>query len=175
VPFNHDNMLGVRLAEQLVNLRATGAWSRPALERVLHDALVRFTVLDDALDRDLSAWTSALRPVFAAADVAERMDRINTVLTAGVRSVQLVTHDDLPPHLHFADRESTVVDRVRAMTSGGLAVFATEAAGERMGVCARPDCDCVFADTSKNGRRAYCSASCGNRDAVERYRARRAD
>ncbi|GAA3342673.1 CGNR zinc finger domain-containing protein [Curtobacterium pusillum] len=174
MPFNHDNMIGVRLAERLVNLRATRSWTSEALASALHDALVRFDTVDPELERGLSAWASELRTVFAADDVDGRMASVNAVLAVGVRKVQLATHDGLPPHLHFADHESGVLDRVRAMTSGGLAVFATEAGGGRMGICARQGCDCVFADVSKNGRRAYCSAACGNRDAVQRYRARSA-
>jgi len=64
------------------------------------------------------------------------------------------------------------VERVRALTAGGLAIFITEAAGGRLGTCARDGCPKVFADTSRGGRRAYCSARCGNAEAVMRYRER---
>ncbi|MFC9352058.1 CGNR zinc finger domain-containing protein [Arthrobacter sp. NPDC057013] len=39
-------------------------------------------------------------------------------------------------------------------------------------VCGWRDCNRVFADTSRGGNRAYCSARCGNADAVRRYRGR---
>lgn len=48
----------------------------------------------------------------------------------------------------------------------------TEAAGGRLGACAKDGWSRVFADTSRGGRRAYCSARCGNADAVQRYRHR---
>lgn len=37
-----------------------------------------------------------------------------------------------------------------------------------------PGCRSVFVDTSRNGRRRYCSARCGNYDAVARHRASKA-
>jgi len=57
------------------------------------------------------------------------------------------------------------------------AIFMTEAAGERVGVCAWGDCsrvfaNTVFADTSGSGNRTCCSARCGDADAVRRYRGR---
>ncbi|WP_222440972.1 CGNR zinc finger domain-containing protein [Streptomyces sp. BK340] len=45
-----------------------------------------------------------------------------------------------------------------------------EAEGRRLGVCALDSCRTAFADTSRNGRRAYCSARCANTDAVRRHR-----
>ena len=57
-------------------------------------------------------------------------------------------------------------------TAGGLAVFIAEAGGSRLGSCARDECRHVFVDTSRGGRRTYCSARCGNKDAVHRYRDR---
>ncbi|MDD7833841.1 CGNR zinc finger domain-containing protein [Paenarthrobacter sp. AB444] len=34
----------------------------------------------------------------------------------------------------------------------------------------RQSCEVAFVDTSRNGRRSYCSARCGNYDAVRRHR-----
>lgn len=82
----------------------------------------------------------------------------------------LTTHDGMDPHLHFAETSDGLVERVRAVTAGGLAIFMTEAAGGRLGTCARSGCNKVFADTSRAGRRTYCSTRCGNADAVQRYR-----
>ncbi|MFP3712434.1 CGNR zinc finger domain-containing protein [Puerhibacterium sp. TATVAM-FAB25] len=167
-------MIGVRLAEDLVNLQATGPWEAGAVTEALRRTPIRFDRLDDATLGDLHAWARRLRGVFAADDVEQRAQRINALLAHGVQLVQLATHDGLPPHLHFAGQESSLVQRVRAMTAGGIAIFAVEAEAGRMGVCARPGCLRVFADTSKNGRRAYCSATCGNSHAVQRYRERQA-
>jgi predicted RNA-binding Zn ribbon-like protein len=115
-----------------------------------------------------------LRTVFEATSVESRTARTNALLDDGVRRVQLAIHDDLPPHLHFAHADIDPAQRVMALTAGGLATFLAEAGGGRIGVCARPGCERAYVDTSKNGRRAYCSATCGNTHAVQRYRERRA-
>lgn len=170
--FNHDNMIGVHLAEDLVNLVA----ARPdagadAVENVLADYDFRGPALDNGALRDVFAWTASLRRVFAAASADERYARINELLAAGTKGAYLTTHDGLRPHLHFTPDDDDVASRVRAVTAGGLAIFTVEAEGGRLGECARPGCAVVYIDTSRNGRRAYCSARCGNRVAVQRHRA----
>lgn len=170
--FNHDNMHGVRLAESLVNMLADGPWDGGALQHLLASHLFRSPQVTAASQDELRAWAVRLHTVFAAADQEDRCAAVNALLAEGVRRVFLTTHDGMLPHLHFADAGETLVERVRAVTAGGLAIFMTEAAGERLGVCAWRDCNRVFADTSRGGNRAYCSARCGNADAVRRYRGR---
>ena len=79
-------------------------------------------------------------------------------------------HDGLSPHLHFASDDDPLVSRVKAVTASGLAIFAVGASGQRLGVCARAGCSTVFYDTSRNGTRTYCTARCGNHEAVRRHR-----
>lgn len=95
---------------------------------------------------------------------------INELLEAGTSRAYLTTHDKLKPHLHFASDDDDVLARVKAVTAGGLAIFTVEAGGGRLGACGRQGCPKVFIDTSRNGRRAYCSAKCGNYVAVRRHR-----
>ena len=168
-------MIGVRLAEDLVNLAWSGNWEPVAVCRLLRQSFVRavdLEALDTATMRSLRVWTERLRSVFDSGSVTVRTERMNAILDDGVRAVRLAVHDGLPPHLHFAGAEDDLVQRVKALTAGGLAIFAVEAEAGRMGVCSRPGCGRVFVDTSKNGRRAYCSAKCGNTHAVQRYRER---
>ncbi|MEV4988949.1 CGNR zinc finger domain-containing protein [Pseudarthrobacter sp. LMD1-1-1.1] len=124
---------------------------------------------EEALLRD---WTTRLRAVFESDSEKDRCATVNALLEQGVKRVFLTVHDGLGPHLHFAETSDSLVERVRALTAGGLAIFITEAAGGRLGTCARDGCPKVFADTSRGGRRAYCSARCGNAEAVMRYRER---
>lgn len=170
--FNHDNMHGVRLAESLVNMLADGLWDTAALQDLLTRHLFRSPRVTPSAREELHEWAARLQTVFAAENQEARCAAVNDLLAAGVRRVFLTTHDDMLPHLHFADANETLVERVRAVTAGGLAIFMTEAAGERLGVCAWRDCHRVFADTSRGGNRTYCSARCGNADAVRRYRGR---
>jgi predicted RNA-binding Zn ribbon-like protein len=172
VQFNHDNMPGVWLAEALVNMRADNTWDTDALQELLADHLFRAPEVTPEADTQLQEWAVRLRAVFEADGDADRCERINALLAEGVRRVYLTTHDGMHPHLHFADSSDSLMERVRAVTSGGMAIFMTEAAGGRLGACARAGCSRVFADVSRGGRRAYCSARCGNADAVQRYRRR---
>ncbi len=171
--FNHDNMTGVRLAEDLVNMLETDTWEIPVLEDLLKRYLFRQVELTSVDGRELREWAVRLRSVFDAPDNEVRCAAINALLEQGVRRVFLTSHDGLLPHMHFADTGDTVVERARAMTVGGLAIFIVEAGGTRLGSCARAGCGQVFADISRSGRRTYCSARCGNADAVHRYRDRR--
>jgi len=170
--FNHDNMTGAFLAADLVNLQGSEAWSIAEVESVLRDHSIRRAMVDKATSVALRRWLARLRMVFAAADEQGRCQAINALLVDGAASVYLTTHDGLRPHLHFTPEDDDLLGRVMAVTAGGLAIFTVEAEGRRLGTCARPGCGQVFVDTSRNGRRTYCTARCGNTDAVHRHRAR---
>ncbi|MEU0584528.1 CGNR zinc finger domain-containing protein [Streptomyces sp. NPDC006132] len=163
-------MVGVRLAVALVNLESSGAWAPETLEQVLRDHEIRDPLVTGSTGEGIRAWTRRLRPVFEAPSEAERCASINTLLADGARSVYLTTHDGLRPHLHFTPEGQDLHSRVKAVTAGGLALFTLEAEGGRLGVCALDSCRTAFVDTSRNGRRAYCSARCANTDAVRRHR-----
>lgn len=171
--FNHDNMTGTALSVALVNLDGVGDWSRDAALEVLLDHHVRRADLTDGAAHELRTWTRALRRVFEAGSPDQRCDAVNALLAAGAGRPYLTTHDGLRPHLHFAPDGDDVVGRVKAVTAGSLSFFTVEAEGARLGVCARTGCGTVFVDTSRNGRRAYCTARCGNYDAVTRHRTAR--
>ncbi len=165
-------MIGVRLAEELVNLDIDGRWDARRVADSLRRRLVRLDSVSEAEVAELQRWAHRLRAAFLATGTADRCELLNALLADGVRRVHLVEHDGLPAHLHFAGADADLPQRVKAMTAGSLAVFATETGASRVGACPRPGCGRVFADTSRNGRRAYCSARCGNAAAVDRYRRR---
>ncbi|PYY55868.1 MULTISPECIES: CGNR zinc finger domain-containing protein [unclassified Curtobacterium] len=173
MPFNHDTLVGVRLAQDLANRTPGDGWTVDGLAPVLRDAFVRGAVADSASAAGLTRLAGRLRAVFAKTNEVARVALINELLTESVQTVQVAEHDGLPMHLHFASPDGDLVGRVTAMTAGGLAVFVVEAGNHRLGECAREGCQQVYADTSKNGRRTYCTARCGNLDAVHRYRDRR--
>jgi predicted RNA-binding Zn ribbon-like protein len=172
VQFNHDNMTGVQLAADLANLAGSGRWTVEAAEAVLESHDIRWRRLTPAHSDELCGWSTRLSEAFSARTAAERCETINALLRDGVANIYLTTHDARRPHLHFAPDAEDICGRIRAVTAGGLAIFTVEAEGSRLGVCARGSCGVVFVDTSRNGRRAYCSARCGNADAVDRHRTR---
>ena len=171
--FTHDNMTGVTLAADLVNAVA-GEPDDPhaaVTDVLLTHEIRRPDLLDEQLQA-LRAWSGLLQDVFTATSIDERTQAANTLLTLGTARAYLTTHDGWSPHLHFTGEDEDVVARVKAVTAGGVAIFLVESGGERLGVCARSRCERVFVDTSRNGRREYCSARCGNTAAVTRHRQR---
>jgi predicted RNA-binding Zn ribbon-like protein len=165
--FDHDHQVGPLLAAALVN--ASGA---AALEALLVEHGVRRPALTAESAREVADWSLRLRGVFEADGPQARCDAVNALLTEVSGALYLSTHDGTPPHLHLAPDEDDVVARVRAVTAGGLAFFVASAHGTRCGTCARPRCDRAFVDVSRGGRQRYCSARCGNTDAVARHRRR---
>lgn len=168
--FDHDNMTGVRLSVDLVNLSAGGGWTGGRVEEVLREHEIRRIEISEDAIGDLAAWSMRLRGPFEARTVDDRCAAVNALLEEGTAGIYLTAHDGWRPHLHFTPETEALAARVKAVTAGGLAVFTTEAEGERLGVCARERCTRVFADTSRGGRQAYCSPRCANTDAVRRHR-----
>lgn len=167
--FNHDNMLGPLLAGELASLAGRG-WDTQAAAAALHRFEVRDPELSDAQSHQLHVWAGALREPFVAGDVETTCASINALLDSATSKAYLSTHDGMKPHLHFTADHDNAVARTKAITAGGLAIFAVESAGDRLGACNRQGCPNVFVDTSRNGRRSYCSARCGNHEAVRRHR-----
>lgn len=163
-------MTGPLLAADLVNLANAGAWTAAEAKCILDRHQIRRAVLTSASSEQLRQWSLRLRSAFEPDGVEDRCAAINNLLDTGTSRAYLTTHDQFRPHLHFASDEDDVVARVKAVTAGGLAIFAVESEGGRLGLCVRAGCATAFVDTSRNGLRAYCSARCGNNDAVQRHR-----
>lgn len=121
----------------------------------------------------LARWCRRLRPVFGERDQQHQVDLVNGLLAEGTTRVHVATHDGHPPHLHYQGEDDDLVSRVRAVTAGGLAVAVCGAGGARLGRCGRSGCPIRFVDTSRNGRRRFCSVGCANRVNVARHRVRR--
>ncbi|MFI5606637.1 CGNR zinc finger domain-containing protein [Amycolatopsis sp. NPDC051903] len=116
-------------------------------------------------------WGRKLRAVFAA-DPGERVDLVNELLATAAFRPHISGHDGKPPHLHYAAEHAGTVERMQAHSAGGLAHLVCEAP-DRFGVCAREGCGIAFVDTSRNGRRRFCSTRCGTRVNVADHRARK--
>ncbi|MGA6205152.1 CGNR zinc finger domain-containing protein [Nocardia testacea] len=119
---------------------------------------------------ELRRWTGRLDAVFRAPGV----EPINALLAETTSRPYISTHDGRAPHLHYAAEDAPIEERVKAYTAAGLAELYCAAPG-RIGQCRRAECPRVFVDTSRNGRRRFCSDRCANRVNVARHRARSAD
>jgi predicted RNA-binding Zn ribbon-like protein len=120
----------------------------------------------------LRAWARRLRTVFDVADVEEAAVAVNALLVDVRVEPHLSNHDGQGFHLHYSPPEADVVDRLRASTAFALAMLVSEYGVDRHGRCAAQGCARVFADTSRNAARRYCSPACANRSAVAAHRAR---
>lgn len=163
--YSHEDQVGAQLAAALVN-----APEGQDLEAILREFSIREPALDAGAAQGLLAWAVELKPAFAARSVEGRCRSINALLDSAAGKVSLTTHDGSRPHLHLFPEGDDVLSRVKAVTAGGLALFIAWSGGERIGSCARPGCSNAFVDNSKAGRQRYCSARCGNTDAVARHR-----
>ena len=166
---NHYGRLGAVLSADLINLPELNAASiQPLLEA--HE--IRRPEIGDADMEGFGRWRDQLARVFGQGDAAEQCSAVNDLLVEATIRPWVTTHDGLQPHLHFVPDSADVLSRVKAVTAGGLAFVLCWEGGSRLGRCMRPACSRAYVDTSRNGQRRYCTARCGNTEAVMRHRSR---
>ena len=168
--FNPDGGAAAELAAALVNADPD---SGPAeLTALLREQDYRpVGALDERQARELTDWAARLAPVFDRD--RDRVALVNDLLAQAAAKPYISTHDGRAPHLHFASEHLPTLPRLRAFTAAGLAHVVCEDPG-RLGRCARPGCHTVYVDTSRNGRRRYCTTRCANRVHVAGHRTRTA-
>jgi predicted RNA-binding Zn ribbon-like protein len=126
---------------------------------------------------EFGAVAGSLRAVFTAladGDTAAAAGRVNALLGQTGARPQLDSHDGEPWHLHVHAAHATLTTGWAAGCATGLAVVLGSTGRGRLGVCTAPHCDRVYVDTSRNGTRRFCSASCQSRVKAATFRARRA-
>ncbi len=135
--------------------------------------------------RELTAWEAAqlsdlawlLRLAFVevtAGHLDRAAEQVNELLTSTGAHPRLDKHDGEPWHLHFHGADDSLVTGWAAGCATGLAIALGSDLCGRLGICTAHRCDRVFADTSKNGTRRFCSTACQNRMKAAAFRARRA-
>lgn len=163
--FNPYGGAAAELAARLVN-----ADPRQDLLQLLADSAYKpLGTLDPRQIAELRRWIARLDEVFTEPGV----DLLNALLAETTSQPYISTHDGRAPHLHYAREDAPIDERVKAYTAAGLAELFCEDPG-RIGRCAREGCGLVFVDTSRNGRRRFCSTRCSNRVHVAEHRARTA-
>ncbi|MGP3960399.1 CGNR zinc finger domain-containing protein [Nonomuraea sp. 3N208] len=168
--FNAYGGNGAALAAALVN--ATD-FSPPAVEAMLTEHRLLRTAVAAGQAEELRVWARLLDPVFGEADQDVQIKLINDLLDATASKPYVSAHDGREPHLHFYSPDADIVSRTKDTSAGGLAMCMSFAGGGRLGRCDREGCGIVFVDTSRNGRRRFCSLACANRVNVAAHRARR--
>ena len=116
-----------------------------------------------------------IRLVFEAAhhdDAQAAASEVNALLLDTRARPQLDYFDGEGWHLHFHGADDGVVNGWSAGFASGLALAIGSDLAGRLGVCVAPACDRVFVDTSRNGRRRFCSPQCLSRVKAAAHRAR---
>jgi hypothetical protein len=107
-------------------------------------------------------------------DDEDAIGMLNALLAETGAIPQIVAHDGRGPHIHVSRPAAPLADRIAAHLAMGLAELVVAGQSGRVRTCASPTCRDVFVDESRNQSRRYCdSRTCGNRQHVAAYRARR--
>jgi predicted RNA-binding Zn ribbon-like protein len=171
--FNTYTVEGAHIAVWLVNHPAPNA---AALAEELHRHEVHEPMATAADAAALRPWAARLREVFEAPAVVGKAQLTDALLVAADCRPRLVSHGaGKPHHFHYAPVETGLAARVRALTAAGLAHVIDGGGGTRLRACDRAGCDVAFIDTSRNGRRHFCSVRCANQVNVANHRQRRRD
>ncbi|GAA4837964.1 CGNR zinc finger domain-containing protein [Kitasatospora terrestris] len=125
------------------------------------------------LDRTL-ALLDTWEGVVDAPDERQRAERLNRLLAVTASHPRLTDHADGGWHLHYRDDHLPLAAVLSSLIAVGTAFHLVGRGMHRLGRCAVTECPTIFADTTRTGRRRYCSQKCANRDAVRRHRTTRA-
>jgi predicted RNA-binding Zn ribbon-like protein len=110
-----------------------------------------------------------------AGDATAAAGLLNALLAETGAVPQIVSHHGRGPHIHVSSPTAPMADRFIAHLAMGLAELLVAGESRRLRTCASPGCREVFLDLSRNRSRRYCdSRTCGNRQHVAAYRARKA-
>jgi predicted RNA-binding Zn ribbon-like protein len=177
VVFAHDTEAALLAAAELVNTTGRdGEKLAGPDDLAAFVAAHRFTGRHEKTAREVEA-VRALRPRLRRlwdAREDEVVDLVNTLLREGSALPQLVRHDGWPYHLHATPSDAPLADRMAVEAAMAMVDVVREGELRRLRTCEFPDCDNVLVDLSKNRSKRFCDAGCGNRAAVNAYRARRA-
>lgn len=118
----------------------------------------------------LDAWEQ----VVDATDEEERAALLNRMLATAAAYPRMTNHVGTGWHLHYRDEGQPLGDLLCSLISVGTALHLAGRGMHRLSRCEVAECTTIFADTTRTGRRRYCSQRCANRDAVRRHRLRQA-
>ncbi|MEU6038554.1 CGNR zinc finger domain-containing protein [Actinomadura sp. NPDC047616] len=166
---------GVAAAVALVNAVTSrdGDDGEDALRAVLRENGFFWHQFESRDAEPFRRWGRALRPFFEATELEQAVALLNELMAEVPMHPHLADHDPHGLHIHYAPPSARLPHRFRATTLMNLSELVVEHGLSRTGVCAAPGCDRVYADTSRAGRRRFCSENCANRTNVAAFRARR--
>lgn len=175
--FAHDTEEGLLCAAALANTANRDPDGLPDVAAL--DAFVRAQGFSGSRKRDEAELRAvrALRPRIRALWEAgpDRLpELVNAMLREGRALPQLVKHDGWDYHLHATSPAAPLATRMSVEAAMAIVDVVRQKEHERLRICAYPGCGNVLIDLSKNRSKRFCDEGCGNRAAVEAYRARKA-
>lgn len=174
--FIHDTEVSLACAAALVNTDGADrdALSTPAeLDEFV--AAWEFTgnrTHDHAELQAVRELRSRLRQAWHT-DTDGMVDLVNALLREGQALPQLVRHDHWDYHVHATSPDQPLATRMAVEAAMGLIDVIRSGQTGRLRICAAEGCADVLVDLSRNRSKRYCSITCGNRENVAAYRARR--
>ena len=174
--FTHDTEEALGAAVEMANsaLAPDTMTSIEALDRFYERwGYTGAHVHDEAELAAVRAIRGELRALLTA-DRDEAVPLVNEILARSRAVPRLVRHDELDWHLHAVPDEQPLATRIMVETAMAMIDVIRADETSRLGICADTTCDGIVLDLSRNRSRRFCSTTCGNRNAVAAYRARKA-
>jgi predicted RNA-binding Zn ribbon-like protein len=178
--FAHDTEVALRGAAALVNTAPTLPSSSEDLATtadlegfVAEWGWTGSRAHDDAELEAVRVLRPRLRK-FWTVDTDEAAALVNELLAEARALPQLVRHGEWTWHLHATPPEAPLATRMAVEAAMAMVDVIRADEMSRLGVCADDGCGGLVLDLSRNRSRRYCSAACGNRNAVAAYRTRQA-
>jgi predicted RNA-binding Zn ribbon-like protein len=177
VIFAHDTEVGLQAAASLVN---TAGETERLPDAAALDAYVRAWGWTGHRARDQAELEAVrdLRPRLRQLwHVGEEriVEIVNGLLREANALPQLVKHDSWDYHLHATPPHAPLATRMAVEAAMAMVDVVRSKELGRLRRCAYPGCSNVLVDLSKNRSKRFCDEGCGNRAAVEAYRARKAE
>jgi predicted RNA-binding Zn ribbon-like protein len=175
--FGHYNAEALACAAALVNTAEGDHERLPDLAAL--DEFVRtwrWTGKRERNDAELRG-VRALRPRlrrFWELDEDGVVELVNELMREAHALPQLVKHDGWDYHLHATSPDAPLATRMAVDAAMAMVDVVRAKELSRLRRCEYPGCDHVVVDLSKNRSKRFCGAGCGNRAAVNAYRARQA-
>ena len=172
--FAHDTTAALQAAVALVNS------AEPPDTMTTPDELDEFFAAHDYTGSrthdaaELAAVRALRAPLrrLLTSDRDEAVRIVNEILAERHAVPALVRHDGWDYHLHATSSDTPLATRMAVEAAMAVLDLVRGKELARLRTCEYPDCSRVLVDLTKNRSKRFCDGGCGNRAAVEAYRAR---
>ncbi|UDY24749.1 CGNR zinc finger domain-containing protein [Nocardioides sp. Kera G14] len=174
--FAHDTELTLQAVVELVNTADDPDGLTSVDQLQAFRARWEWTGRYDGTKAELEAVRALRGPLRALllAGRDEAAEMVNAILDEAGAVPRLVRHETLDWHIHAEPPNAPFVTQLAVETAMAMVDVIRDNESSRIAVCAADDCDSVALDLSRNRSKRFCSTTCGNRAAVQAYRARNA-